>query len=103
MALTNMTIWDPNADLRYLQIIALPLSMNHENSRAAKMKRILAREQNEPLFIRDEQSNPMALINTHNIIANDRQLAPRYLSTQEQTIPHFEDIRLLRDDNIHAC
>jgi len=46
----------------------------------------------------------MALISTHNLIANDPQLAPRYLTTQEKVISHFEDMfRLLRDDNLHAC
>ena len=77
--------------------------MNHEESRAAEMKKIFAREKNEPLFIRAEQSNPMARINTHNLIANDPQLAPRYLAAQEQAISHFEDMfRLLGDDSIHA-
>jgi len=50
------------------------------------MKRILAREKNEPLFIRVEQSNPMALISTHNLIANDPELAPRYRAAQEEEI-----------------
>ena len=50
MALTDMNIWDPNAKLGELQLMALASSMNHEKSRAAKMKIILAREQNEPLF-----------------------------------------------------
>ena len=45
----------------------------------------------------------MALINTHNLIANDPQLAPIYLAAQEQEISHFEDMfRLLGDDSIHA-
>ena len=104
MALTEMNIWDPNAELRDLQLMALASSMNHEKSSAAEMKRILAGEQNEPLFIRAEQSNPMALISTHNLIANDPQLASRYLVAQVQAISHFENMfRLLRDDNTHAC
>jgi len=37
-------------------------------------------------MIRYEQSDPMALINTHNLIANDPQLAPRYLAAQEKII-----------------
>jgi len=46
----------------------------------------------------------MALINTNNLIANDPQLALRYLAAQEQAISHFEEMfRLLRNDNIHAC
>jgi len=68
------------------------------------MERILAREKTKSLLIRVEQSNPMGLINTHNLIANDPQLAPRYLATQEKAISHFEDMfRLLGDDSMHAC
>lgn len=38
----------------------------------------------------------MAIVNTHNIISNDSKLAPRYFSTQEHVIFHFEDtLRLL--------
>jgi len=37
MALTDMNIWDPNAELGDLQLMALESSMNHEKSRAAKM------------------------------------------------------------------
>ena len=54
MALTNMNVWGPNAKLGDLQLMALASSMNHEKLRAAEMKRILAREKNEPLFIRVE-------------------------------------------------
>jgi len=38
--------------------------MNHEKSRAIKMKRIMAIEKNRSLFIKAEQSNIIALINT---------------------------------------
>jgi len=34
-------------------------------------------------MIRAEQYNPMAVLNTHNLIANDLKLAPRYLAVQE--------------------
>jgi len=45
----------------------------------------------------------MAIISTHNLISNDPQLAPRYLSAQEQAITLFEDMfRLLGDDNMQA-
>jgi len=43
MALIDMNIWDPNAKLGYLQLMALASWMNHEDSRAIEMKRILAR------------------------------------------------------------
>ena len=78
--------------------------MNHEEARVAEMKRILATDQKDPLMIRAEQSDPMAVISTHNLIANDPQLAPRCLATQEKEISHFEDMfMLLGDDSIHDC
>jgi len=84
--------------------MALASWMNNKESRAAKMKKILAREQTEPLMIKVEQLDHMALINTHNLITNDPHLAPRYLAAQEQAISHFEDMfRLLWDDITHAC
>ena len=99
-----MNVWDPNAKLGDLELMASASWMNHEESRATKMKKILAREQIEPLMIRAEQSDPMALIGNHNLIANDPQLTPRYLDAQEQAISHFENMfKLFRDDRIQAC
>jgi len=55
-------------------------------------------------MVRVEQSNPMAIINTHNLIANDPKLAPRYLVAQEQVATHLEDMFIfLGDDNQQAC
>ena len=55
-------------------------------------------------MIRAEQSNPIAVINTHNLIANDPKLAPKYLVAQEQVVTHFEDMfKLLGDDSKQAC
>ena len=46
----------------------------------------------------------MAIISTHNLIANDPKLAPGYLDAQEQAITHFEDMfRLLVDDSMQSC
>ena len=54
MTLMDMNVWDPNAELGDLQLMALASWMNHEESRAAEMKKISAREKIEPLMIRDE-------------------------------------------------
>jgi len=84
--------------------MAMASWMNHEELRATEMKRLMIKEQNESLMIRFEPSDPMALINTHNLLANDPQIAPRYLANQAQAIAHFEDMqRLLGDDCVHAC
>ena len=44
MALAGMNVWDPNAEQGDLQLMALASWMNHEESGAVEMKRILARE-----------------------------------------------------------
>ena len=76
LALTDLNVWDPNPKLGDLQLMALEYWMSHEESRATEMKRVLAREESKPLFIRAEKPNSMAVINTHNLIANDPKLAP---------------------------
>jgi len=80
MALIDMNVWDPNAKLGDLQLMAIASWMNHEELRAEEIKRLIIKEQNEPLMIRVEPLDPMALINTHNLLANDPQIAPRYLT-----------------------
>jgi len=75
--------------------------MNNEEARATEMKKVMEREEIEPLMIKVEQSNPMAIISTHNLITNDHKLSPRYLIAQEKAVTHFEDkFRLLGDDNM---
>jgi len=54
-ALTDKNVWDPNAELGDMKLMALASWMNHEESRAAEIKRILTKEKNEPLSIRAEQ------------------------------------------------
>jgi len=53
-----MNVWDPNAKLGDLQLMDLASWMNHEESRVAEMKRILAKEKNEPIFIRANNQIP---------------------------------------------
>ena len=104
MALTDLNMWDTNAKLGDLQLMAMASWMNHEELRAAEMKILMIKEQNELLMIRAEPSDPMALISTHNLLANDPQIAPKYLANKAQAISHFEDMkRLLGDDCVHAC
>ena len=69
--------------------MALASWMNHEEERDTKKKKVMAREETKPLMIRAEQSNTMDVISTHNLIANDPNIAPRYLATQEQAVTHF--------------
>jgi len=56
--------------------MALASWMSHEEVRAKEVKREMEREEEEPLYIREKQINSMAIISTHNVIANDPHLAP---------------------------
>ena len=71
MALIDMNVWDPNAKLEDLKLMAMASWMNHEELRAAQIKILMIKEQNEPLMIRVEPSDPMELISTHNLLANE--------------------------------
>ena len=86
MALTDMNVWDPNARLGDLQLMAMASWMNHEELRAAKIRRLMIKEQNEPLMIRAEPSDPMALISTHNLLAHNLQIATRHINDQAQPL-----------------
>ena len=45
----------------------------------------------------------MVFISTHNLIENYPKLAPRYLTIQEKTDTHFEDMfKLLGDENMQS-
>jgi len=55
-------------------------------------------------MIKVEPSDPMALTNAHQLLGNNPQISPRYVSDQPKAIAHFEDMeRLLGDDCVHAC
>ena len=44
MALTDMNVWDPNAKLGYLQLMAMASWMNHEELRAAEIRKLMIKE-----------------------------------------------------------
>jgi len=80
MALTDLNVWDPSSKLGDLQLMAMASWMYHDELREVEMKILLIKEKNEPLIIRVEPSDPMELINTHNMLTNDPQIAPKYLA-----------------------
>lgn len=55
--------------------MAMASWMNHEDLRATEVKRLINKEQNEPLMIRAKPSDPMALISTHQLLANNRKIS----------------------------
>lgn len=64
LVLTDMNLWDPNSRLGDLQLMAMASSMSHEEKRAIEIKKLMAKEPNEPLMIRAELEDPMALLST---------------------------------------
>jgi len=86
MVLTNMNVWDPNARLQDLQLMAMASWTNHEELRVVEIRRLMIKEHNEPLMIRAEPSDPMALISTHNMLANNPHISPTNFSDQAQAL-----------------
>lgn len=65
MALTDMNLWDPNVVLGDLQLMAMASWMSHEDNRAVEIQKMMAKELSEPLMIREEPAEPMAIIYAH--------------------------------------
>lgn len=104
LALPNMNLWDPNASLGDVQLMAMASWLNHEEKRAIEIRDVMDRELREPLMIRAEPEDPLALVYAHQQLANNPQVHPDYIERQAQAIAHFEDMeRLLGDNCIHAC
>ena len=62
------------------------------------------REVSEPLFIRPEVEDPVALISAHQQLATDPTASLRFMDQQAQAIAHFEDMeRLLGETVAQAC
>ena len=104
LALPNVVSWDPNTTLGDMQLMAFASWLNHEEKRAAEAKVVMNRELNEPLLIRPEPGDPVALISAHQHLSTDPQASLRYMDQQAQAIAHFEDMeRLLGDNAVQAC
>ena len=74
-----MNLWDPNAALGDVQLMAMASWLNNEEKRAAKIQNIMDRELSEPLMIRAELEDPSAFIYAHQHLANDPQVLPDYI------------------------
>ena len=104
LALTDMNLWDPIATLGDLQLMAMASWMSQEEKRVVEIQKMMAKELNEPLMIRAELEEPLALIYAHQHLAANPQVVPDYVDKQAQAIAHFKDMeRLFGDDYIHFC
>jgi len=104
LALPNVVSWDPNTALGDTQLMAFASWLNHEDQRAAEAKSVMNRELNEPLLIRTEPKDPVALISAHQHLSTDPTASLRYMDQQAQAIAHFEDKeRLLGENAVQAC
>ena len=103
LTLPNMNLWDPNATLGDVQLMTMASWLNHEEKRAAEIHNVMDRELQEPLMIRAEPGDPLALVSTHQHLANNPQVHPNYIEILVQAIAQFEDMeRLLGNNCIHA-
>ena len=104
LALPNMNLWDPNATLGDVQVMAMASWLNHEEKREVEIWNVMNMELSEPLMIKAELEDPSALLYAHHHLANNPQVLPDYIEKQSQAIAHIEDMeRLLGDKCIHAC
>ena len=104
LALPNEVSWDPNIALGDMQLMAFTSWLNHEDQRAAEAKSVMNREVSDPLFIRAEPEDPIALISAHQQLATDPTASLRFMDQQAQAIAHFEDMeRLLGESAAQAC
>ena len=62
------------------------------------------RELSEPLFIRAEPEDPVALILAHQQLSTNPTTSLRFMDQQAQSIAHFEDMERLLGENVaQAC
>ena len=56
------------------------------------------------MYIREDLVSPNDAIRNHSLISNDVDLAPKYITTLDKSILHFEDtFRMLRTESLKAC
>ena len=91
LTVTNMNFWDPNSRLGDMQLMALGSWMTHEETIIEEVKRVMEKEEKEPLYIKAKLMKSKDVISNHGLISNDATLAPKYIATQEQAIIHFKD------------
>lgn len=60
--------------------MALLSWMNHEEARVEEVKRVIEKEEKEPLYIRTQLVSPMDVIRNHGIISDDVVLTSKYLA-----------------------
>lgn len=87
MALPDMNLWDPNAALGDLHLMAMASWFSHEEKRAVEIQKIIEKQLSEPLMIRAE---PLDLIYAHQHLVANPQIAPDYVDRQAEAIAHFE-------------
>ena len=71
LALPNMNLWDPNAALGYLQLMAMASWLSHEEKRAVEIRKVMDKELSESLMIRAESEDSLALVYADQHLANN--------------------------------
>jgi len=79
--LTDLNLWNPNSKLGDMQLMELASWLTHEEARAKEVKKVMTKEEKEPLYIKVELVIPKVVIRNHNLIAFYPSLEPRYIAT----------------------
>lgn len=80
--LPNMNLWDPNAALGDVQLMAMASWLSHEKRRVVEIWKVMERELSEPLMIRAKPEDPSTLVYGHQHLANNPQVLPDYIERQ---------------------
>ena len=61
----------PQYALGDVQLMAMASWLSHEEKREAEIRKVMDREVSEPLMIRAEPEDPLALVYSHQHLANN--------------------------------
>jgi len=79
LELPNMNLWDPNAALGDLQLMAMASWSSHEEKMVVEIQKIMTRELSEPLMIRAKLEDHSTLIYSHQHLVDNPHIAPDYV------------------------
>ena len=77
-----MNLWDLNAALGDVQLMAMASCLNHEEKRAVEIQEVMDKELSEPLMIKAKPEDPSALVYAHQHLANNPRALPNYIERQ---------------------
>jgi len=75
----DLNVWDPKYQPGNVKLMALLSWFIHEDTKLEETKIIMAKEIEEPLWIRGEQQAPHFINTNHKLIVEDRKMEYIYI------------------------